>query len=116
MTFPFDCDIDNNKDESGDQGLCCDNKIHKRRMYIMKNIFGKILRVLAIIFMAMTTFMNLMGGIGTSCAAFFTKNYPSFSALMEPVDYRWLYQLFVVVTVAVGIAGIVIIIGLIRGG
>jgi hypothetical protein len=80
------------------------------------NVLGKILRVIAIIFMAMTTFMNIMGGIGTSCAAFFTKNYPPYWILIKPVDYRWLYQIFVVTTLAVGIAGIFMIIGLIRGG
>jgi len=82
----------------------------------MKNTTGKILRVVAILFMAMTGAMNILGGIGTSCAAFFTKNYPPYWILIKPVDYRWLYQTFVVVTTLVGIAGIVALIGLIRGG
>lgn len=82
----------------------------------MKNTFGKILRVIAIIFMAMTASMNIMGGIGTSCAAFFTKNYPPYWILIKPIDYRWLYQTFVITTLAIGIAGVFIIIGLVRGG
>lgn len=81
----------------------------------MKNTFGKIMRVLAIVFMAMTAAMNVLGGAGTSCAAFFTKNYPPYWILIKPVDYRWLYQSFVILTLAIGIAGIAVTIGLIRG-
>jgi len=81
----------------------------------MKNTFGKIMRVLAIVFMAMTAAMNVMGGAGTSCAAFFTKNFPPYWILIKPVDYRWLYQSFVILTLAIGIAGIAVTIGLIRG-
>jgi hypothetical protein len=32
------------------------------------------------------------------------------------VDYRWLYQSFVITTIAIGIAGIAVTVGLIRGG
>ena len=81
----------------------------------MKNTFGKIMRVLAIVFMAMTAAMNVMGGAGTSCAAFFTKNFPPYWILIKPVVYRWLYQSFVILTLAIGIAGIAVTIGLIRG-
>lgn len=82
----------------------------------MKNISGKIIRVVAIIFMAMTAAMNVLGGAGTSCAAFFTKNYPPYWVLIKPVDYRWLYQTFVVTTLIVGIVGIAVTVGLVRGG
>jgi hypothetical protein len=82
----------------------------------MKKILGKILRVVAIVFMAMTAAMNVLGGAGTACVAFFTKNYPSYSILIKPVDYRWLYQSFVVTTLAIGIAGIAVTVGLVRGG
>jgi hypothetical protein len=82
----------------------------------MKNISGKIMRVGAIVLMAMTAAMNVLGGAGTSCAAFFTKNYPPYWVLIKPVDYRWLYQTFVVTTLILGIAGIAITIGLVRGG
>jgi lysylphosphatidylglycerol synthetase-like protein (DUF2156 family) len=66
--------------------------------------------------MAMTAAMNILGGAGTSCAAFFTKNYPPYWVLIKPVDYRWLYQSFVITTIAIGIAGIAVTVGLIRGG
>lgn len=82
----------------------------------MKNKFVKILRVVAIVLMAMTAAMNILGGAGTTCVAFFTKNYPPYWVLIKPVDYRWLYQSFVITTLAIGIAGIAITIGLIRGG
>ncbi len=82
----------------------------------MKNTSGKIIRVIAIVLMAMTAAMNILGGAGTSCAAFFTKNYPPYWILIKPVDYRWLYQSFVITTIAIGIAGIAVTVGLIRGG
>jgi len=82
----------------------------------MKNTSGKVLRVFSIIFMAMTAAMNVLGGAGTSCAAFFTKNYPPYWVLIKPVDYRWLWQSFVILTLAIGIAGIAATVGLIRGG
>ncbi|MFH2037808.1 MAG: hypothetical protein ABIJ65_00060 [Chloroflexota bacterium] len=82
----------------------------------MKNTSGKIYKVVAIVLMAMTAAMNILGGAGTSCAAFFTKNYPPYWILIKPVDYRWLYQTFVVTTLIVGIIGISAVIGLVRGG
>lgn len=82
----------------------------------MNNVSGKILRVIAIVLMAMTAAMNILGGAGTSCAAFFTKNYPPYWVLIKPVDYRWLYQSFVITTLAIGIAGVAITLGLVRGG
>jgi len=82
----------------------------------MKNTSGRIIRIFAIVLMAMTAAMNILGGAGTSCAAFFTKNYPPFWVLIKPVDYRWLYQSFVIITLAIGIAGIAVTVGLIRGG
>lgn len=76
-------------------------------------IFGNILRIAAIILMILTQAMNLLGGIGTTCAAFFTERYESMAALME---YRWLYQLLVLATVTIGLFGIAVIVGLIKGG
>jgi len=73
---------------------------------------GKILRTAAIILVGLTAAMNILGGVGTTCAAFLTKQYPPMWALM---DYRWLYQLFVIVTVAIGLVGVWTTIGLARG-
>lgn len=74
---------------------------------------GKTFRLVAIILVGLTAAMNLLGGIGTSCAAFFTKDYPPMWALYK---YQWLYQAFVVIGVLVGLAGIWTVIKLVRGG
>ena len=77
----------------------------------MVKTVGKILWVVAIIFMGLTAVMNLLGGTGTVCAAFLTADYPSMSELM---DYRWLYQGLMIFTVVIGIANVWVLIGLIR--
>lgn len=76
---------------------------------------GKILRILAIILFGLTTAMNLLGGIGTSCVAF-SSNVGYRMAFKELMDYRWLYQVLVVTTILLGIAGVWALIRLIRGG
>ncbi len=79
----------------------------------MNSKLGKALKIIAIIFMAMTAAMNLLGGVGTVCAAFLTKQYPP----MWPIlDYQWLYQFLMITTILTGIAGIWATIKLIRGG
>jgi len=77
----------------------------------MTKAIGKILWAVAIIFMGLTAVMNLLGGIGTVCAAFLTENYPSMS---EIIDYRWLYQLLMIVTVVIGVSNVWVLISLIR--
>jgi hypothetical protein len=80
----------------------------------MRDLSGKILRTVGIIFFGLTALMNLLGGIGTSCAAFLTEQYPNYTALIEQ-GMQWLYQGLVVTTVITGLAGIWIVIELIRG-
>ena len=75
---------------------------------------GKIIRIIAIIFLGMTAAMNLLGGIGTTCAAF-SDNVGYRMAFKELMDYRWLYQILVVTTILVGLAGIWGLIRLVRG-
>jgi len=72
---------------------------------------GKILRWVAVILLGLTAVVNVLAGIGTTCAAFFTERFDS---MMSIYDYRWLYQAFVLLTVAVGVAGIWATISLIR--
>lgn len=79
------------------------------------NKTGKILRIVAIILFGMTTAMNLLGGIGTSCAAF-SSNVGYRLAFKELMDYRWLYQGLVVTTTLLGIAGVWATVKLVRGG
>jgi len=76
---------------------------------------GKILKIVAILFMGMTTAMNVIGGAGTSCVAF-SDNIGYRMAFKELMDVRWIYQVLVVTTVAIGIAGIWSTVKLIRGG
>lgn len=78
----------------------------------MNDLLGKILRIIAIIFLGLSSLMNVLGGVGTTCAAFFTENYPSMMAL---IDFRWLYQAFVIFTLLIGIAGVWVTITLVRG-
>ena len=73
----------------------------------------KILSIVAIVFMGLSAAMNILGGIGTSCAAFFTRDYPPFWKIITE-DVQWLYQAFVIITVLLGIAGAWVTIKLIR--
>jgi hypothetical protein len=79
----------------------------------MNDPLGKVLRVVAIIFMGLTGAMNLLGGIGTVCAAFLTEQYPSMAAIL---DYQWLYQGLMIVTIVIGLGGIWATIVLAKGG
>jgi len=80
----------------------------------MRTSTGKTLRIIAIIFMGLTTAMNIVAGIGTSCAAFFTKQYPPFWAIIVE-ERQLLWQSFVVVTLLLGLAGIWATVQLVRG-
>ena len=66
-------------------------------------MFGKFLRVIGIILMALTAVMTLLGGIGTACVAIDATRYSSMVAL---ADFQWLYILFVLTGVLLGAAGI----------
>jgi hypothetical protein len=79
----------------------------------VKDNLGKILKIVAIVFMGLTAAMNILGGIGTVCAAFLTKQYPPMWALL---DYQWLYQIVMIVTIALGLGGVWATIKLIKGG
>lgn len=76
---------------------------------------GRILRIAAIILMALTAAMNVLGGAGTSCAAF-SNNVGYRMAFKDLMDYRWLYQGLVITTVLIGLVGIWATVKLVRGG
>ena len=80
----------------------------------MRTSTGKTLRIIAIIFMGLTAAMNTVSGVGTSCAAFLTKDYPPFWDILV-ADLQWLWQSFVFVTLLVGLAGIWSVVQLVRG-
>ena len=80
----------------------------------MNNLSGRILRTVGLIFFGLAAIMNLLGGVGTSCAAFLTDDYPSFIALIDN-NLQWLYQGLVITTVLIGLAGIWVLVQLIKG-
>ena len=62
----------------------------------------KAIRIVAIVLVALTATVNVVGGAGTSCAAFTPDKYDSMKAL---IPLQWLYQLLVVTVIAAGLAG-----------
>jgi hypothetical protein len=76
---------------------------------------GKIIRIVAIVMLGLTAAMNILGGVGTTCAAF-SNNVGYRMAFKELMDVRWLYQLLVVTTILIGLAGIWGLVKLVRGG
>ena len=79
----------------------------------MKDNLGKMIAIVVVVFMGMTAAMNILGGIGTVCAAFLTKQFPPMWSLL---DYQWLYQIIMIVTIGLGLVGAWVTIKLIRGG
>lgn len=75
---------------------------------------AKILRVLAILLLGMTAGMNLLGGAGTFCAAF-SNNVGYRMAFKAIMDYRWIYQVVMVLTIPTGIANVLALVKLIKG-
>lgn len=73
---------------------------------------AKFLRFIGILFMSLTAGFTVMGGAGTSCAALFPTNWDSMAPL---APYQWLYILYVVVTIAIGILGIRAVVLLVKG-
>jgi len=72
---------------------------------------SKFLRFIGILLMGLTAVVLLLAGIGTTCVALGAEKYPSMASLVE---YKWLYQVFVVLTVLVGIYAIRATVNLIR--
>ena len=66
----------------------------------------KFLRFVGILFMGITAAVTLIGGIGTTCVALDATKYESMKAI---ADYQWLYILYVLVGVALGILGVALI-------
>jgi hypothetical protein len=73
---------------------------------------AKLLRFTGIILMALTGGFTLLGGIGTTCAALAPTKYDSMKAL---APLQWLYILFVLTGIAIGVWGIWATVKLVRG-
>ena len=72
----------------------------------------KLLRFIGILFMGITAAVTLIGGVGTTCVALNPTAYDSMKAI---APYQWLYILYVLIGVALGVLGIRSTIQLIRG-
>ena len=75
--------------------------------------FAKFLRFAGIVLMGLTAGFTLLGGAGTSCVAFNPTGFSESMALLAPM--QWLYILFVLVGVALGVLGIRATVMLVRG-
>ncbi|WKZ41511.1 MAG: hypothetical protein QY328_05600 [Anaerolineales bacterium] len=76
------------------------------------SFFAKFLRFIGILLMGLTGGFTLLGGIGTTCAALFPTNYESMTPL---APFQWLYILFVLFGIALGVMGIRATVMLVRG-
>ena len=76
------------------------------------SFFAKFLRFIGILLMGLTGGFTLLGGIGTTCAALFPTKYESMTAL---APFQWLYILFVIAGIAIGLWGIWATIKLVKG-
>lgn len=65
--------------------------------------FAKFLRFTGIILMGLTSGFTLLGGVGTTCVALAPTKYESMKAL---APLQWLYILFVLAGIALGVWGI----------
>jgi hypothetical protein len=74
---------------------------------------GKTLRTIGIVFMALTAGFTLLGGMGTSCVAFNPTGFSESMARLAP--FQWLYILFVLIGIALGVLGIRATVELIKG-
>jgi hypothetical protein len=75
--------------------------------------WAKLLRILGIVLMSLTAAFTLMGGAGTSCVAL---NPTGFGDSFAPIaKVQWLYILFVLVTLAIGVMGVRAVVLLVQG-
>ena len=77
------------------------------------SLFAKFLRFIGIALMGLTAAFTLLGGAGTTCVAI---NPTGFGESMAPLaKFQWLYVLFVLAGIAIGVWGIRATIKLVRG-
>lgn len=75
--------------------------------------WAKTLRIIGIVLMSLTAAFTLMGGMGTSCVAL---NPTGFGDTFAPLaQVQWLYILFVLLGIAIGIMGVRAVVLLVKG-
>jgi hypothetical protein len=82
-------------------------------MNMRDKIWAKILRIVGIVLMGLTAAFTILGGAGTTCVALNPTGYGDKFAAIAP--YQWLYILFVLVTLAIGILGAWAVVLLVKG-
>jgi hypothetical protein len=75
--------------------------------------WAKTLRILGIALMSLTAAFTILGGAGTSCVTLDPTGYGGKVAGIAP--FQWLYALFVILTVAIGVMGVRAVVLLIQG-
>jgi len=75
--------------------------------------WAKLLRIIGIVFMSLTAAFTLLGGAGTSCVALNPTGYGDKFAPIAQV--QWLYILFVLLGIAIGIMGVRAVVLLVKG-
>lgn len=75
--------------------------------------WAKLLRVLGIVLMGLTAAFTILGGAGTTCVAL---NPTGYGEKFSPIaSYQWLYILFVLITLAIGVWAVQAVVQLIKG-
>ncbi len=75
--------------------------------------WAKTLRIIGIVLMSLTAAFTLMGGAGTSCVAL---NPTGFGDTFAPLaQVQWLYILFVLLGIAIGVMGVRTVVLLVKG-
>lgn len=72
-----------------------------------------LIRIVAIVFLSLTAAMTLLGGIGTTCVAFFAENFGPRMAALIPV--KPIFQALVFISLVAGIYGVISIVRLAKG-
>jgi hypothetical protein len=75
--------------------------------------WAKLLRIVGIVLMGLTAAFTLLGGAGTTCVALNPTGFGSSFTKIAP--FQWLWILFVLVGVVVGIMGVRAVVLLIKG-
>ncbi len=78
----------------------------------MKDLLIRIMRGIAIVLLALSTAMTLLGGVGTTCVAWNADKYGKAFEMFVP--YMGEYQILVYASVAVGVAASIVTYALLR--